>query len=53
MTTGIVRDNKAKSRFELDVEGGVAFAISPTRQIEARERCGPFVVALPSEPISA
>jgi len=26
MTTGIVRDNKAKSRFELDVEGGQAFA---------------------------
>ena len=26
MTTGSVRDNKAKSRFELDVEGAVAFA---------------------------
>ena len=26
MTTGSVRDNKTKSRFELDVEGGVAFA---------------------------
>lgn len=26
MTTGTVRDNKAKSRFELDVEGGQAFA---------------------------
>jgi uncharacterized protein len=26
MTTGSVRDNKARSRFELDVEGGPAFA---------------------------
>jgi uncharacterized protein len=26
MTTGSVRDNKARSRFELDVEGGLAFA---------------------------
>ena len=26
MATGIVRDNKAKSRFELDVGGAVAFA---------------------------
>jgi predicted GNAT family acetyltransferase len=26
MTTGIVRDNKALSRFELEVEGGLAFA---------------------------
>src|SRR5215471_3801119 len=26
MTNGVVRDNKANSRFELDVEGGVAFA---------------------------
>jgi uncharacterized protein len=26
MTTGIVRDNKTKNRFELDVEGGLAFA---------------------------
>ena len=26
MTTGAVRDNTAKSRFELDVDGGVAFA---------------------------
>jgi uncharacterized protein len=26
MTRGIVRDNKARSRFELDVEGGPAFA---------------------------
>jgi len=26
MTTGSVRDNKPKSRFELDVEGGPAFA---------------------------
>ena len=26
MATGSVRDNKAQSRFELDVEGGVAFA---------------------------
>ena len=26
MTSGVVRDNKANSRFELDVEGGVAFA---------------------------
>jgi uncharacterized protein len=26
MTTAIVRDNKTRSRFELDVEGGVAFA---------------------------
>ena len=26
MATGSVRDNKAKSRFELDVEGAVAFA---------------------------
>jgi predicted GNAT family acetyltransferase len=26
MTTGNVRDNKARSRFELDVEGGLAFA---------------------------
>jgi hypothetical protein len=25
-TTGIVRDNKALSRFELEVEGGLAFA---------------------------
>jgi uncharacterized protein len=27
MATGGVRDNKALSRFELDVDGGVAFAI--------------------------
>jgi predicted GNAT family acetyltransferase len=26
MTAGIVRDNKTKNRFELDVEGGLAFA---------------------------
>ncbi|MDB6166294.1 MAG: hypothetical protein JWQ83_1434, partial [Lacunisphaera sp.] len=26
MATGSVRDNKAQSRFELDVEGAVAFA---------------------------
>jgi uncharacterized protein len=26
MATGSVRDNKAKSRFELDVEGAMAFA---------------------------
>jgi uncharacterized protein len=26
MTTAVVRDNKALSRFELDVEGGLAFA---------------------------
>jgi predicted GNAT family acetyltransferase len=26
MTTDIVRDNKTRSRFELEVEGGVAFA---------------------------
>jgi predicted GNAT family acetyltransferase len=26
MTTSIVRDNKALSRFELEVEGGLAFA---------------------------
>jgi uncharacterized protein len=26
MATASVRDNKAKSRFELDVEGGLAFA---------------------------
>ena len=26
MTTGIVRDNKDLSRFELEVEGGLAFA---------------------------
>src|ERR1700688_3823456 len=26
MATGSVRDNKAQSRFEMDVEGGVAFA---------------------------
>jgi predicted GNAT family acetyltransferase len=26
MVTGIVRDNKAGSRFELDTDGGVAFA---------------------------
>ena len=26
MTSGIVRDNKLRSRFELDVEGGTAFA---------------------------
>jgi predicted GNAT family acetyltransferase len=26
MATGSVRDNKAQSRFELDVEGGLAFA---------------------------
>jgi uncharacterized protein len=26
MTIGVVRDNKARSRFELDVEGDVAFA---------------------------
>lgn len=26
MTTGSVRDNKALSRFELDVDGGLAFA---------------------------
>jgi len=26
MATGSVRDNKAKSRFELDIEGAVAFA---------------------------
>jgi hypothetical protein len=26
MATGSVRDNKARSRFELDVEGAVAFA---------------------------
>ena len=26
MTIGVVRDNKANSRFEIDVEGGVAFA---------------------------
>jgi predicted GNAT family acetyltransferase len=26
MTAASVRDNKARSRFELDVEGGVAFA---------------------------
>jgi predicted GNAT family acetyltransferase len=26
MTTGSVRDNKVQSRFELDVEGAVAFA---------------------------
>jgi uncharacterized protein len=26
MTTAIVRDNKALSRFEMDVEGGLAFA---------------------------
>ena len=26
MATGSVRDNKARSRFELDVEGGLAFA---------------------------
>ena len=26
MTAGIVRDNKTRGRFELDVDGGVAFA---------------------------
>ena len=26
MTAGVVRDNRTRSRFELDVEGGVAFA---------------------------
>ena len=36
MATGSVRDNKALSRFELDVEGGLAFAnyrLTPTAVI--------------------
>jgi predicted GNAT family acetyltransferase len=27
MTAGVVRDNKPRSRFELDVKGGTAFAV--------------------------